>query len=317
MTTTEDLLVREIDNLLSQDLDEFILESLLKIKEDYTRLNKRMERILKVSDRNERKILDFNELLEQRVEEELTKRLAIEKEKEAQERLLIQQSKMAAMGEMIGAIAHQWRQPLNTIMILAQNLPVMHDFNELNSETIQKEANSICSQVKFMDQTIDDFREFFKPSKEMFPFNMMDAILSINKILEPQMKKFRIHIGIEGDDKICAIGYPNEFKQVILNLMNNARDIMIEKKIPEKTITIKVFKQDKMATVTVLDNGGGIPSELLPDKLFEPYISTKGDQGTGIGLSMSKTIIEVNMHGKMYVENKENGACFTVALPCE
>ncbi len=245
-----------------------------------------------------------------------TEKKTLEAEKLSQERMLVQQAKMASMGEMISAIAHQWKQPLNVIGILCQGF----DFERCDiSESAEKQLNEvlekILAQIDFMSKTIDDFRNFFKPEKEFVKFSLFEAISEIVAIIHPLVKKSNIAVTVIGEKEHLAYGMKNEFKQVILNLINNAKDAILEQKIKTGAIEISVHSTEQKNIIVVRDNAGGIPSHLLPDKIFESYVSTKGEAGTGIGLQIAKTIIHTNMKGSIFVHNDERGAVFTIELP--
>jgi|GEM_PF-747565 len=248
---------------------------------------------------------------------DLTDKKVLEKEKKEQENILIQQSKMAQMGEMIGAIAHQWKQPLNAIALLIQNLESDYEYDELTEESLNDSVDRVMKQVNFMSETISDFRNFFKPSKTKTIFSLKKAIDDILNLLNIQFKKHNIKIATQIDlsnDKI--LGYENEFKQVILNILNNSKDAIEERYLKEKIvgeIQIRIYKDNNFINIEFSDNGIGIKNEVI-DKIFEPYITTKGENGTGIGLYMSRTIIE-NMSGKLSAKNSENGgATFTISI---
>ncbi len=255
----------------------------------------------------------------------------IENERKKQEEMLIQQSKMASMGEMIGAIAHQWKQPLNVLAGNLVNLEIAIELDGISESDIRGCINQSSNQIQFMAQTIDDFRNFFKPTKEKTIFNVKKAISEIIELLMPQFKNnaIEVKINVESSEMdLCILGYSNEFKQVILNILNNSKDAILEKrtKCIEKTkfyeqILIILSKNDEKNTVniSICDNGGGIKSEIL-NKLFEPYVTSKGEKGTGIGLHLSKTIIENNFNGSIYAQNflcinNQIGAKFIIEVP--
>jgi len=205
--------------------------------------------------------------------------------------ILQQQSKLAAMGEMISAIAHQWRQPLNTLSLNIQLL--IDDFfdNKVDEKYIEKFEEKQLKTINFMSKTIDDFRNFFS-HKEKEKFHIKEAINEVIELINAQLKNNNISIEIIGED-FEVYGYKNEFKQVILNLINNSKDSIIESKINGK-ITIKLQKNK----IIITDNGKNIPKK-IQNRIFEPYFTTKGAKGTGIGLYMSKMIIE-KMGAKIY-----------------
>lgn len=258
----------------------------------------------------------LNVRLQERVEEEVKQRLSLEDEKSMQEKLLIQHSKMAEMGEMIGVISHQWKQPLNNISILTQEILQMQKFGELNQESLVITTEGIKSQLGFLVQTIDEFRDFFKPEKEKHHFSVTEAIKSILKIFAIQIKVYEIVVTLQSSaDNDVIYGVENEFKQVVLNILNNAKDIFLEKKLLESHVSIKIHSTEENLTIIMSDNAGGIDAALLPDKIFESYVSTKGEKGTGIGLSMSKMIIEKRFEGTIRAFNNHEGAQFEMVIP--
>ena len=242
--------------------------------------------------------------------EDITEKKELEDKQKEQENMLIQQSKMASMGEMIGIIAHQWKQPLNVLSILIQDLEDLYRYDELTTEELDDIVSTSLKEINFMASTIDDFRNFFKPSKQKTKFNLLDSILEIEKILKPQFIKYNIEVKIECDKDISILGFGNEFKQVILNIINNAKDAIEEKKLTDGFIKIKSKKENNRVILTIEDNGGGIPESILND-IFNPYITTKGEKGTGIGLYMSKMIIQ-NMSANLFAKNTEYGAKFYI-----
>jgi PAS domain S-box-containing protein len=263
----------------------------------------------RIAAQKQREIEELNKNLEERVQEEVVKNFE-------KDQLLIQQSKMAAMGDMMGNIAHQWRQPLNTLAIAIQDVEEAFIFDEINEDYIKDFIATSMENINFMSKTIDDFRNFFKPSKTREKFKLRDAIEDILQIVTAQLKNNNIEISLTGEN-YEVIGYPNEFKQVILNLTNNAKDAIIDNNIENGKIEITTSTYStEFKEVQIIDNGGGIPQHII-EKIFEPYFTTKeGNKGTGIGLYMSKTIIEENMKGKLTVENRNGGAVFSLKIPC-
>jgi len=233
-----------------------------------------------------------------------------------QENALLQQSKLAAMGEMIGAISHQWRQPLNSIAGNIQFLDDDFDDNLIDKSYINKFIDNNMIFINFMSKTIDDFRNFFKADKTKSIYSVYAKILEIESIFDPQFKSNSIELSIE-NSSFDTLGYPREFQQVILNLINNAKDSILSNSIKNGKIKVKINVNlvDKVGIVTVSDNGGGVPKN-IENRIFEPYFSTKQDRdGTGIGLYMSKIIIEKNSGGKLYLKNIDGGASFIIELP--
>jgi len=242
---------------------------------------------------------------------DVTNEKELVEEIDKQQKLLIQQSKLADMGSMISAIAHQWKQPLNIISLSAAELDMFYE----DDEVIKEVYENVINQVKFMSDTINDFRSFFSPSKEKHYFSIIESIRNLIRILLPKIKTEDIAINIEGDENIKAYGFRNEFMQVVMNLINNARDAINDNEIEEGVINITVSQEQDIVITKISDNAGGIPDEYMPDKVFEPYFTTKNDKGTGIGLSMSKTIIERYMNGIINVYNIDDGAEFIISLP--
>ncbi len=241
----------------------------------------------------------------------------LEEKNKAQKELLIEQSKLASMGEMLATIAHQWRQPINAINIIIQNLDDLAEYGEATPESITKATKDILNQTSFMNQTIEDFRNFLRPDKIMHPFSAIDAITGIIAILNSTLKKVGVDITFiydRGSD-YTLLGVQNEFAQVMLNIIKNAQDVLVEKSVERGSIEIKTLAKDDAIIVSVQDNGGGIPQEYLPDKIFENSFTTKGKSGTGIGLYISKIIVEHNLKGRIEVRNHEGGALFTLTLP--
>ncbi len=256
--------------------------------------------------RMEDALRQLNETLEHRVREEVAKNLE-------QERMLIQQSRLAAMGEMIGNIAHQWRQPLNALALTLINIQDSHAFGELTRENLESAVANGQRLIKKMSTTIDDFRNFFRPNKEKQPFSLRHAVDDALAILGAGLKSHDIEVSVEGEIEGEAWGHPNEFAQVLLNVINNAKEAILAQRVAQGRIEIALRREDGMGVVTVRDNGGGIPAPVLP-RVFEPYFTTK-ERGTGIGLYMSKVIIEHNMDGRIEAHNVSDGAEFTVACP--
>lgn len=249
-----------------------------------------------------------NEILENRVESEVGKR-------REQEQILIQQSKLASMGEMINAIAHQWRQPLNGLVLLVQDLEDAFNHNELDKEYLHESVEKALQIAGFMSGTIDDFRNFFKPTKEAREFELGQSIDDVIKLISSQLKNNNITVVVNKPKEAVTVwGYPNEFKQVIVNIMNNARQAILQAK-NSGTITVTIAVEPNSKKVIICDDGVGIDQNKA-QKIFDPYFTTKLDSGgTGIGLYMSKIIIEKNMGGKLSLAPSEVGACFEVELP--
>lgn len=232
----------------------------------------------------------------------------IEKEKKLTS-VMQHQSKLAAMGEMVGAIAHQWRQPLNELGIRIQKVKRAFKKGTLDELYIENFVSNNMDTIRFMSKTIDDFRNFFRIDKQKTLFTLKDTVEDVINILQAQLKDNNINYHIEVQET-NVIGYRNEFQQAIINIINNAKDVLLEKKIPNALITIK----SSLDSLTIEDNAGGIPEDQI-NRIFEPYFTTKDQgQGTGMGLYLTKMIIEDNMNGKIVVYNNENGAVFKITF---
>ena len=229
------------------------------------------------------------------------------------EHMLMHQGRLAAMGEMVHNIAHQWRQPLNTLGLLVQSLDFNYEIGEFNQEMLKKNTSDSMQLINHMSQTIDDFRNFFQPIKERDYFEVSGIIDSAIKLVEASFTNKNIILMRDFVSDAKVYGYPNEYAQVILNLLINAKDAFLKKQIVKPVIVISSDVTNGQSIVSVKDNAGGIPAEII-NKIFEPYFTTKGSQGTGIGLFMSKNIIEKSMEGTLTVINTSEGAQFTVSV---
>ena len=251
-----------------------------------------------------------NENLEMRVKEEVQKN----KEKELQ---LFAQAKMAALGDMIGNIAHQWRQPLSVISTIASGIKLRHKFKELKLEEIPRQMDEIVDKTQHLSQTIDTFRNFLKEKKEFNETVLQDTINGALKIIERSLKENSIVLEKKlGEEKPLLITtVSNEISQVIINIVNNSMDAILENKIQDAWVRITLNQSNNNAIISIEDNAGGIPDEIIL-KVFEPYFTTKHQsQGTGLGLHMSYKIINESLNGKLSVKNGEFGAKFTMVLP--
>jgi signal transduction histidine kinase len=229
-----------------------------------------------------------------------------------QERLLIQQSRLAAMGEMVHNIAHQWRQPINALTLLLANIKDSYEFNELTREYLDNEVKTGQRLIQGMSTTIDDFRNFFMPNKEKERFLTWDAIEAAIKLVFDSFAAHNIKIVREKSSEPCVVfGYPNEFAQVVLNILTNAKEAITVKKIAGE-LGIGIKTDGNTVIVSIRDNGGGIPDEIL-GKVFDPYFTTK-ERGSGIGLYMSKMIMS-NMGGSIAIRNIGGGAETLLTLP--
>lgn len=282
---------------------------------DITKLKKiqlDLEDSLKILDQQREQLTSFNAILEKRVSEEVEKQ-------QNQERLMIHQSRQAAMGEMLESIAHQWRQPLNIIGLATANLETQFSVGAIDAKEFHEKMGIIALNIKYMSDTIDDFRKFLNPQREMDTFLAEKSIDEVLTILNAQFQSNKITNTLEINCQPRFYGVENEFKQVMFILLNNSVDA-IKTQIAEKgaeygTINVSLSCKDNKGIIEVSDNGGGINANII-DAIFNPYVTTKSDSyGTGIGLYIAKNIIETRMKGSLGVKNLVSGACFTITLP--
>ena len=228
--------------------------------------------------------------------------------------LIIAQSRHAAMGEMISMIAHQWRQPVNIISLYASNMEIDLSFDAFSNEKAEEYSQGILIQTEHLSKTIDDFRSFFKADKESTPEKMQSVLENAISIMGTTLKDSNIKISIKNESDSEFYTYSNELVQVLINLINNAREALIESAPKEARLTIKITEDEEKVYVVVCNNAGKIPKEIL-EHLGEPYVSSKSKNGTGLGVYMSKVIVTKHLGGTLSWKNKEDGACFTIALP--
>ena len=250
---------------------------------------------------------DMNRNLEEKIQ------IAIE-EAQKKDRAMLHQSRLARMGIMLSMIAHQWRQPLSEVAGILMELETASKFKKVDDKMIKESIEESNKLIQFMSYTIDDFRNFFKPDKQKVHFYIEDPCMEAISLINASIKNHNIdfHYNIKMNYEIY--GYRREFAQVLLNLMSNAKDALIQRKIQNPRINLEVDYIDGFSIVTIKDNAGGVESEYL-DLIFEPYFTTKSSlQGTGLGLYMSKMIIEKNMGGELSVENVDDGAIFKVKI---
>ena len=238
-------------------------------------------------------------------------------ENKRKEEIMLAQSRSAAMGDMISMIAHQWRQPIAVIAMWANNIAADVDLDAVDNKSLEEYSSNIVKQTNHLSSTIDDFKNFFKPNKDkdevILKDVMEDCLAVINKSLENNNIKVEKNYN---SDTLLKI-YSRELMQVYLNIIKNSKEALLDNKIKDSKITIDIYEKDDYIVTDIKDNGLGIKESII-HRVFDPYFTTKDvSSGTGLGLYMSKMIIEKHLHGQLTVENIESGACFTILLPKE
>lgn len=251
-------------------------------------------------------LMKLNQELDSRVHQEIQRNM----EKDL---LLQRQSRLAAMGEMIGNIAHQWRQPINSLGLILSDLEDAAEFGECDLEYIHNAVGKSKYIIQKMSSTIDDFRHFFRADKSAGIFGLKHVTDECLNLVDAAMKNNNIEIVVQCEHDVQVSGYANEYSQALMNIVNNSREAIVGRQAGGGRIVIEIGEKDGFGVHTVTDNGGGIAPEILP-KIFEPHFTTK-EQGVGIGLYMTLISIEKNMHGRIEVANVADGARFTIYLP--
>jgi len=251
---------------------------------------------------------ELNRLLEQRVKQGID-------ENKNKDHILAQQNKLASMGEMIGNIAHQWRQPLNTLSLLVQKTNMIYKKGNLDDVTMDNNTKKSMDVIKQMSDTINDFKNFFAIDKEFTYCSTSEIIEQVDTIIGTIIKENHIKFDVVFIDDITISCLKNELSQVVLNIVSNSIDEILSKELENGEIKVTISQSQSNVVINIADNAGGIPANII-DKIFEPYFTTKAEgKGTGIGLYMSKIIIERNMNGSLNVHNTAQGALFSIILP--
>jgi len=292
-----ELLSRLDEAISSEELDRTEIQDILK--QSKKRI-KRFDTIVKQADK---------QLSEQvhRLENEFELRLN-------HERTLAQQAKLAAMGEMMDAVAHQWKQPLNAISMLTDILVSEYGDGDVDEAYLKEYRETLWKQLDHLLNTLDEFRSFFRPNKEKAAFNLLKSIDAVLLLIHDEFMGKAITFEVDGDESIELYGVENEFKHIVLNILNNAKDAFIENEISPRMIKVTFHKQDEGVIMEICDNAGGIPDSVIHD-IFKANVTTKSEgKGTGIGLYMSAQIAE-KMDATLEVENTDEGACFIFTSP--
>jgi C4-dicarboxylate-specific signal transduction histidine kinase len=250
----------------------------------------------------------------QEQEEQSELRIRILEDLRIKEQLLIQQSRMAAMGEMLINVSHQWRQPLNVLGMKVQELGLTFKYGDFSEKMLDDSTREVMEIIQGMSQTISDFQDFLAPDQEKRAFRVDEAIRKTVALLEDTFKKQSIGLDISSAQTPLVNGYPNAYGQAVMNLLNNARDAFLERGVADAVITVRTWGENGRAVATITDNAGGIREEIL-DRVFDAYFTTKElGKGTGVGLFLAKTIIEKNMGGRLSVRNVAGGCEFRIEV---
>ena len=294
------LLIKEKLQMMENDRFDNSMDEISQLKLYFGRFSRIIE------DKN-KTLEEFNKELQKKVDREV-------KKNQENQKHLMQQNKLAQMGEMISMIAHQWRQPLAAISSTTNTLLIKSMMGKYDKEFFNERLNNINTYSQHLSSTIDDFRYFFKKTKEKREISLSSICEDSLGIIQTSLKSKGIDIQKNYQCNRKLSTYPNELKQVVLNLLKNAEDVLMEKEIKDKLIKIETLHENSKFIIRISDNAGGIPENII-DKIFEPYYSTKLEkEGTGLGLYMSKTIIEDHCHGKIYAKNNNEGAVFIIEL---
>lgn len=277
-------------------------------------LNGYVGSILDITERKEQELLlkagkqyveTLNRNLQKRIQEEVARN-------RKKDRLLIEQSRLTAMTDMISHIGQQWRHPLNSLSVMIQDIRQALDFGEMNAYYIDQFIRESMLQIQSMQQTIDDFRKFYRPAKEKNSFSLADSIEEALSIFHSSLKKHDIHVQFEYRGQQIVFGCPNEFSQVVLNVLTWVRDSFIYHNTQNRWITIRISESNSIYVVEIADNASSIHPALL-QKVFDPYLGAN-KFGSGLGLYTAKIIME-DMNGAIKAENKGEGTCFSLTIP--
>ncbi len=255
-----------------------------------------------IADKN-RRLQIFSQKMKALVDEEVAKN--IEKQ-----HMLELQTRHAQMGEMIALITHQWKQPLSVIQTVCANIKLKYELGNLPLDLVMNKIDTILKHTQQMNTTVVDFQKFFTPSKSKSKFHLNETIRSLIGLVKADYVHSNIVLKLEETDEVWVEGYPNEYNQVILSILQNAKETFVSNPSENMQIHIRISNQDGKSHVCISDNAGGIPLEILP-KIFDQYETSKS-HGSGLGLYIAKLVIEKNMGGKIWVENSKEGASFYI-----
>jgi len=251
--------------------------------------------------------------------EELNNTLTFQVEKGIEEgkekdKTILRESRLSKLGSTLSMIAHQWRQPLSELSGILMELEMAMKFNKLTDEKLLISFEKSNDRIEYMSSTIDDFRNFYKPDKVKEFFYLDEACKKALNLINASLQNASIRVIVETTQKVKFFGYPSEFAQAILNILSNAKDILIERQIENPTINLNLEISETQSKIMIEDNAGGIDENSI-ENIFDPYFSTKNSaKGTGLGLYIAQIIIEKNLGGKLMVKNDKQGAMFTIVL---
>ncbi|MDF1880058.1 HAMP domain-containing histidine kinase [Sulfurimonas sp. MAG313] len=255
---------------------------------------------------SQNELATLNKHLEHKIDEEI-------KIRENSHKMYEQQAKMAAMGEMMDAAAHQWKQPLNALSLMSDMLQSDFKDGDVDQAYIDEVTEDIQTQISHMVTTLSEFRNFFRPNKEAKSFGIKRSLQSVLLLVNDEFIKNNINVHIESDNELLIHGIENEFKHLVLNIINNSKDAFNERELKDRNIYINFYKEDNHVNLEIEDDAGGIPESVIND-IFKPDITTKADgEGTGIGLYMSMQIAQ-KLHGTLSVHNTDRGAQFLLEI---
>ena len=287
------------------------------LKKDIYEKTKKLQETTVMLEEQTDELEEINQTLEERITKEVEKNAK-------QERELFQQSKQAALGDMIGNIAHQWRQPLSAISTSASGMQVTYQINALSDDDFINYTDAIIKNAQYLSQTIDDFRDFIRSEKKITRFDVSESVKKCMAIVNSSINNHNLNIQTNYDDNLVVNNFDNELQQAVINIFSNAKDALKDNisDSDDRIIFIETFKEENKAIISIKDTAGGIPESII-DKVFEPYFTTKHQsQGTGLGLYMTHQIIIDSMKGSLNVENitfeynnkTYNGAKFSIIL---
>ena len=307
----EDKTVAYIEKFLDEDYVSLQV-NLQKLLKDYERKSKRLDKIIKQSDKQQHQMMRLNDELDDhkhnleiKVQEEIAKR-------EEKEKMLLQQARLASMGEMMDAVAHQWKQPISTISLMVEMMGYDFEDDLIDDKYIQEYQKKIDTQIAHMLNTLNEFRTFFRPSKDATDFDIKKTIDKVLLLIKDEFMKNTIEIEVDASQNFSLFGVENEFKHLMINIINNSKDAFIENQTEARKISIKLLVDDKCKKLEISDNAGGIPENVI-ENIFKANVTTKAEgKGTGIGLYMSSQIAQKH-NGTLSVENIKDGAKFIFA----